>query len=137
MEEGLDRDILSTFFAAVHMFIFYPIVTVVGGLAIFCQAREINKVPFPNALSLHTLAMQAVIFTLIAVAWIWSLPFDYEEVRVRWGWRTLIMWYEYVGWVIVNAFIFALGQTALMVMAWRRSLMAKVIQSGETVPLLA
>jgi hypothetical protein len=120
----------------VHIAIFYPIVTALEMLAIFCQAREIKKVPFPNVLSVHTLAMQAFIFMLIAVAWIWNLPFDYKEFRGQWGWGTFAMWYSYVGWVIVNAFIFGLGQTALMIMALRYSSMANVIQCGETAPLL-
>ncbi|KAJ5493933.1 hypothetical protein N7463_010020 [Penicillium fimorum] len=136
MEKGLGRAILSAIFGMVHITIFYPIVTALGILAIFCQAREIQKVSFPNVLSVHTLAIQAVVFMLIAVAWIWNLPFDYEEFRGQWGWRTLAMWYSCVGWVIINAFIFGLGQTALVIMALRHPSMANVIQHGETAPLL-
>lgn len=92
--------------------------------------------PLPNALSVHSLAMQAVLFMLVAVAWIWSLPFEYQELRDHWNWTTFYMWYTYVGWVIVNAFIFALGQTALLVIALRHSPAANSIQHGETEPLL-
>lgn len=136
MEHGLDRNVLSAFFAIVHMIIIYPIVTGLGILAIFCQAREIYKVPFPNAISVYSLAMQAVVFMLVAMVWIWSLPFEYEELRWPWNWTTLYTWYIYIGLIIVNSFIFALGQAALLAMALRHSPVAHVVQDGETEPLL-
>ncbi|KAJ5957672.1 hypothetical protein N7501_011951, partial [Penicillium viridicatum] len=133
MKHTLDRNVLSTFFAIVYMGCIYPIVTGLGILAIFCQAREICKVPFPNALSVYSLAMRAVVFMLVAVAWIWSLSFDYDG---HWNWTTFYAWYTYVGWVIVNASIFALGQAALLVMALPHSSVAIALQHGETGPLL-
>jgi hypothetical protein len=81
MEKGLGRAILSCFSAMVHIIIFYPIVTILGMLAILCQVREIQKVPFSNVLRVHAPAMQAVVFMLIAVPWIWAIPFNYEEFR--------------------------------------------------------
>lgn len=133
MKHGLDRNVLSTFFAIVHMGCIYPIVTGLGILAMFCQAREICKVPFPNALSVYSLAMQAVVFMLVAVAWIWSLPFEYDG---HWNWTTFYTWYTYVGWAIENAFIFALGQAALLVMALRHSSVPIAVQHGEAEPIL-
>lgn len=105
------------------MVIVFPIITGLGILAIFLQARQIYKVPLPNALSVHSLAMQAVVFMLVAVAWIWSLPFEYEELIGRWNWTAVSMWYMFVGWVIVDTFIFALGQAALLVIARRPHLL--------------
>ncbi|KAH1290863.1 hypothetical protein KXX11_000487, partial [Aspergillus fumigatus] len=81
-----------------------------GVLGIFCQAREIMVAPFPNALSLQGLALQALIFTLISVTWIPSLPFPYEKLEGRYNWNTFTVWYGAVGFIIVNSFIFALGQ---------------------------
>ncbi|KGO39837.1 hypothetical protein PEXP_032520 [Penicillium expansum] len=104
--------------------------------SIFLQARQIYKVPLPNALSVHSLAMQAVVFMLVAVAWIWSVPFEYEELFGDWNWTSVGRWYVFAGWVIVDAFVFALGQAALLVVALRRSPAAIAIQDGETQPLL-
>ncbi|KAJ5518744.1 hypothetical protein N7453_001166 [Penicillium expansum] len=53
-----------------------------------------------------------------------------------WSWTAVGRWYVFVGWVIVDAFIFALGQAALLVMPLRRSPAVIAIQDGETQPLL-
>lgn len=94
--------------------------------------------PFPNALSLQGLALQALIFTLISVTWIPSLPFPYEKLEGRYNWNTFTVWYGAVGFIIVNSFIFALGQAVLLLLALHRSSLSKAtIQRGtETEPLL-
>lgn len=115
----------------------YPIITALGVLSVYRQAREIFAVTFPNALSLHGLGVQAVVFTLVSVAWIWSLPFPYEMLNGKVNWNIISAWYGMIGWVIVNSFVFALGQAVLLVLALHRSSSDKVtIQGGEIEPLL-
>lgn len=128
----------SAIFYGVHLICIYPILTALGVLGIFCQAREIMVAPFPNALSLQGLALQALIFTLISVTWIPSLPFPYEKLEGRYNWNTFTVWYGAVGFIIVNSFIFALGQAVLLLLALHRSSLSKAtIQRGtETEPLL-
>lgn len=53
------------------------------------------------------------------------------------NWNIFSVWYGAIGWVIVNSFVFALGQAVLLVLALHRSSSDKVaIQGGETEPLL-
>ncbi|KAF4220312.1 hypothetical protein CNMCM8980_007811 [Aspergillus fumigatiaffinis] len=116
----------------------YPILTALGVLGFFCQAREILVAPFPNALSLQGLAVQAVVFTLVSVTWIPSLPFPYEKLDGHYNWSTFTVWYGAVGFIIVDSFVFALGQAVLLLLALYRSSSSKAtVQRGtETEPLL-
>lgn len=116
-DEG--RRWLSAFYAALHFFLIFEIVTILGVLDIWRQAREIRAVPFPNALSLQSLCAQAIVFTLLMAVWIWSLPFPYDKLQGHWDWNTFSIRYGAIGWVIVDNFIFAVGQAALFVMAMR------------------
>ncbi|GFF25739.1 hypothetical protein IFM46972_01525 [Aspergillus udagawae] len=125
-------------FYGVHSFYIYPILTALGVLGISRQAREILVAPFPNALSLQGLALQALIFTLVSVTWIPSLPFPYEKLEGHYDWNTFTVWYGTVGFIIFDSFVFALGQTVLLLLALCRSSSSKAtIQQGtETEPLL-
>jgi hypothetical protein len=69
----------------------YPILTALRVWGIYRQACEIFVVPFPNALSLQGLAMQAIVFTLVPVTWILSLPFPYEKLDGRWDFNWAIV----------------------------------------------
>jgi hypothetical protein len=122
----------------VHYIYIHPVLTALGFLGIFCQAREILVAPFPNALSLQGLALQALIFTLVSVTWIPSLPFPYEKLEGYYDWNTFTMWYGIVGFIIVDSFVFGLGQAVLLLLALCRSSSSKAtIQRGtETEPLL-
>jgi hypothetical protein len=122
---------LSAAFYIVHSIFIYPILTALGVLGIFCQAREIFVAPFPNALSLQGLAVQAVVFTLVSVTWIPSLPFPYEKLDGHYNWNTFTVWYGAVGFIIVDSFVFALGQAVLLLLALHRSSASKAtVQRG-------
>ncbi|KAJ5199827.1 hypothetical protein N7491_009376 [Penicillium cf. griseofulvum] len=132
------RRMLSAAFYALHSMIIYPILTAIGVWGIYRQAREIWTVPFPNALSLKGLAMQAIVFMLVSVTWIWSLPFPYEKFSRRdLNWASLSVWYGVIGWIISDSFVFAVGQAGLLLLALYRSSSKASIQRGsETEPLL-
>ena len=83
-------------------------------LADYHNSRQLKHLPsssqdlcsaFPNSLSLQGLAVQAVIFTLISVVWIWCLPFPYHELKGN------------MGWIIVDSFVFAFGQAVVLALA--------------------
>jgi hypothetical protein len=115
----------------------WPILTFLGFWGIYCQAREILAVPFPNSLSLPGLAIQAFVFTLVSVTWIWSLAFPYETWNGEYSWNNFFGWYYTIGWIIIDNFVFALGQAVLLVLALHRSFSTKVSAGGgETEPLL-
>jgi hypothetical protein len=108
-------------------------------MGILCQACEILAVPFPNALSLQGLAVQAVVFTLVSVTWIWSLPCPYEKLKDHdLNCNVFFGWYATIGWIIVDSFVFSLGQAVLLVLALHRSSSSKATIQGrsETEPLL-
>ncbi|OOQ83240.1 hypothetical protein PEBR_36119 [Penicillium brasilianum] len=115
----------------------YPILTILGFMGIYHQAREILTTPFPNALSLSGLAAQALAFTLVSVTLIWALPFPYEKSDGVFNWRSFSVWYGVIGWIIVDNFVFALGQAVLLALGLHRSSSSKnVVLRGETEPLL-
>ncbi|KAH1275811.1 hypothetical protein KXW98_005372 [Aspergillus fumigatus] len=132
------QSLWSAIFYGVHSICIYPILTALGVLGIFCQAREILVTPLLNALSVQGLAMQALIFTLVSVTWIPSLPFPYEKLEGHYNWNTFTVWYGAVGFIIIDSFAFALGQAVLLLLALHRSSSSKAsIQRGtETEPLL-
>lgn len=116
----------------------YRILTALGVLGIYRQSREILAVPFPNALSLQGLAVQAAVFTLVSVMWIWSLPFPYEKLDGYLNWKIFSVWYGALGWIIIDNFVFALEQAVLLLLALHRSSSSKAsMQRGsEKEPLL-
>lgn len=137
--------LFSGFFYILHFLILFPLVTLSGIWSIYRQAREIYAVPFPSALSLQGLAVQAVVFSIVAVMWIFALPFPYDQGHF--GWKVLLEWYRAVGWLILDTLLYALGRLVLLAVALRRgeSASGSVGQSqpeddgegqGETEPLL-
>ncbi|KAJ5904642.1 uncharacterized protein N7473_001558 [Penicillium subrubescens] len=135
--QGLDQQFFASIFYAVHSMLIYPIFTILGFVGIYYQAREILTIPFPNALSLSGLAAQAVIFTLVSVTLIWALPFPYEKSDGEFSWRSFSVWYGVIGWIIVDNFVFALGQAVLLALGLLRSSSSNNgALGGETEPLL-
>jgi len=116
--------------------LFWPIVTFLCCFSIYRQTQEIRAAPFPNSLSLEGLAGQAVVFMLVSVAWIWCLPFPYQDLKGHVNWNTFSNWYGSIGWVIVNSFIFAIGQVILLILALRRRSSENIHREGETESLL-
>jgi hypothetical protein len=134
------RRFWSAVFYALHTMLVYPILTALGVWGIYRQAREILALPFPNALSLQGLAMQAIVFTPVSVTWIYSLPFPYEKFDGQrdLNWATFSIWYGAIGWIIIDSFVFALGQAVLLLLALHRSSSSKATtqRESETEPLL-
>lgn len=84
------------------------------------------------------LAVQAVVFAFIAIAWIGRLGFPWDKVdEFGPSLGLLTYWYQWVGWVTVDSAIFAVAQGVLFWLASRhqRGVGADAV-GGETEPLL-
>jgi hypothetical protein len=135
----------GAFFHGFHAIFIFPIVTILVIAAFFVQAREISDVDrgWPSSpsssLSVLGLAIQAVVFSLVALTWLWRLVFPWHLVDggvplTPSFWKS---WYELVGWVPGNNAFFAIVQAALFWVAWRRGRSGEsATSSGETEPLL-
>lgn len=121
------RWIIAIFFIT-HTFFINHVITVLAVVALFPQRREILSRLAPCALSTTSLAAQAVIFALVALAW---------TIRLSLPWSiSIVSWYRYllVGWAAVDNLIFAAVQTVLY---WTlRGLEVEGNTSNETTPLV-
>lgn len=130
---------LGAIYFVLHGMSLWPIISFLGRLSIYCQARKILVVPFPNSLNLQGLALQAIIFRLISVVWIWCLPFPQEHTKAHMDWNTFTVWHgSSMGRIIADSFISAFGHATLFVLAFCRASSDKLaMQRGcETEPLL-
>ncbi|PVH79612.1 hypothetical protein DL98DRAFT_516030 [Cadophora sp. DSE1049] len=127
----------GAFFTGVHSMFINPIVTILCIAALFVQARETNSRPDPGALSVLGLGIQAVVFVLVALAWLGRLTFPWDKLEGYSIISYLTMWYQLVGWVAVDTAIFAVVQGVLFWLASRRGRGAGAESvGGETEPLL-
>lgn len=126
-------------FHGVHTIFINPIVTVLILVSFVAQRDEILRHP-PGApsssFSLVGLAVQAAVFALLALTWMWRLVLPWNEsfdghpvASLAWA------WYQLVGFVAVDHVAFALVQAALLVVA--RSNPWLGFTNSETQPLLA
>ncbi|KAI1080219.1 hypothetical protein F5B20DRAFT_570592 [Whalleya microplaca] len=109
-----------------HTHFISPVVTAVGVLALFPQRREIRSRSDPGALSTRTLALQAGVFAVVGLSWLWRLPSP--------GGMPFTSWYPLAGWAPVNYIIFAAVQGILWWFATRQGRVKEA--DGETQTLL-
>lgn len=62
----------------IHQLNFSLVMPIAEGVEILIQAGHITSIQFSNALGLPGLAIQAVVFLVIAISWIWRIWFPYE-----------------------------------------------------------
>ncbi|RAH54250.1 hypothetical protein BO85DRAFT_480631 [Aspergillus piperis CBS 112811] len=124
--------------SGVHLILVNPVMTLLSFSAVFCQAPKLLKgVSPPRALSLPGLAIQAGVFTVLALSW----PFRFVYLDPDWNvfasWFALYTWYSSVGWTAVDCAVFALVQVILLWLACRNRKHWQLAEDGETEPLLA
>jgi hypothetical protein len=119
----------------IHSLYLSWIITGFNVAAIYYQAKTSLSRPQDQAVSHAGLAIQAVIFTCIAVSWIGRVEFPYEAYG-GFPWGALSTWYELVGWAAVDTGIFALGQAILLWVVSRHAASGSGAFDGETEPLL-
>lgn len=74
-----------------------------------------------------------MVFPVVTVTWIWRTPFPYDEID-RPTLSDLSVWYEFIGWFVVNNALFAADQLAIVWIAIHRGNWQAL--PGETEPLL-
>ena len=133
-----DRRWFAAFFATFHLMFVNPVVTIIGLASVFPQARAISSRKSPGstplaALSLWGLALQAIVFTVVGISWLFRLtvPKDFWQMSPI---RALMVWYQIVGWAAVDNLIFAFVQAVLYFIAYRHR--ATYGGGSETAPLL-
>jgi len=120
----------------VHTIFINPIVTFISFASLFAQARETLLQPSQGALSIAGLAIQAVVFAVVALYW----PLRMTIPREFWDMspvRSFITRYQLVGWAAVDNAVFAIVQAVLLWIAMhRRGGVKGMTTNGETAPLL-
>jgi hypothetical protein len=125
-------------FHGIHSMFINPFVTILGVAALFFQAREIFSRPreLPSSLSIVGLAVQAVVFALVVIAWPGRLVFPWGELDGRVTVGVLITWYQLVGFVAVDNAILAIVQAVLLFLMLYLGRGRNIVVSRETEPLL-
>jgi len=126
------REMMANFWFGVHAWLISRIVTLLGIAAIYFQAKAIRSRPWEHALSRTGLAVQACMFGLVAVSWVFRVEYTWPDWVA--GWDALMHWYMFVGWAAVDNVVFALGQGVLLWVVVRSG--ARVGEKGEMEPLL-
>jgi hypothetical protein len=108
-------------FAMFHALLINPIVTLIGAFSFFLQAAQTHHHHgTKSALSLWGLAVQTVVFALVAASWVWRVVYAKAWDPLFWNdgfWH----WYFNYGYPVVANGVFAAVQYGLLVFAvWRR-----------------
>jgi hypothetical protein len=109
-------------FGGTHALFINPIVTALGIVALFAQAQESLSRTSPGALSIAGLAVQALVFTVVGISWIFRLQVseDFQLGRMS-PIRAIVTWYQLVGWAVVDNLVFAFVQAAMWFLVSTRS----------------
>ncbi|OQD63043.1 hypothetical protein PENPOL_c010G04209 [Penicillium polonicum] len=132
----VERDVIF-FFMAVHSNLLFPFFTVIPlVIGFYRQARK----PTQN-LNLIGLKLQAAIFTLSAISWVFRLFFPWylyrEDPRGSWPLYSILpAWYQGVGFVAIDDVTFALGQGVLLYLGLRQQRRVEAADAARQ-PLLA
>lgn len=118
-----DREWYEVLFIAPLLYVVGPMVQILGLAALRAQAFEIRKArdsddAAADALSVRGLVVQAVVFFLVGISFVWRMRVPSEELDEHFV-VNLRLWYWTVGWATVNNLIFAGVQGGLAWIAWR------------------
>ena len=94
-----------------------PILTLLGVVAFIIQARVTWRTQELDALSELTLALQVIIFLLLAVSWPFRLILPPNMWSLGHQPAILLEWYPWVGWACVNSAVVAIGQATVLYVA--------------------
>jgi hypothetical protein len=121
-DSDTDREWYGVLFIAPMLYLVGPMVQILGFAALRAQALEIrsrnSSDAADSALSVRGLVVQAVVFLLVGISFVWRIRVPTEELDEHFI-VNLQMWYWTVGWATINNVIFAVAQCVLAWMAWR------------------
>ena len=120
-DSDTDREWYGVLFIAPMLYLVGPMMQILGLAALRTQALEIrskDSSAADSALSLRGLVVQAMVFLLVGISFLWRMRVPSEELDEQFL-VNLRMWYWTVGWATVNNVIFAVAQGVLAWMAWR------------------
>jgi len=127
-----DREWPYAILVGTMLFIFGPLVQLLGFAALGVQARETIARSSAGALSLRGLVVQAVVFLLVGVSFVFRVRLPSEELDEHWIVNARD-WYWKVGWATINNLVFALTQAVLAYIVLRQD----GTDSGERAALLS
>ena len=114
-----ERILYTAMLVGTMLFLFGPLVQLLGFAAMRVQARETIARGSAGALSVRGLVVQAVMFLLIGISFAFRLRLHTEELDKHWNVNAQD-WYWKVGWVTINNVVFALVQDVLAYIAFRQ-----------------
>ncbi|KAH8897577.1 hypothetical protein GQ53DRAFT_817870 [Thozetella sp. PMI_491] len=112
LEDPNGREWALAVFSAVHIILVNPVVTGLGIYSLFLQKSN------AAALSRDGLLGQAIVFTLVAMSWIWRVNFPAIPPN-QVSWSVFVSWYQVAGFAAVDNGVFALVQLILFSLAGR------------------
>lgn len=119
---------------SVHILFINPVVTILAIAAPIHQARKTLLEPSLGALSTVSLAVQAIVFAVVAVSWVARVVFPAMPAITP---GVVVTWYQLIGWAAVDNGVFAIGQAVIWFIATRKAgWRGENPSSGETEPLL-
>jgi hypothetical protein len=126
---------LPLLFGGPHLLYINPIITVAGIFSLLAQVTQMGPNISRSALSTDGLVAQAILFAIIGISWVFRLVPPGEFYDRRDSWTNWNMWFELVGWAVLDNLIFAFVQAAVFCIAWRRREDAAIVD--ERTSLLA
>jgi hypothetical protein len=105
--EGWVAAAFSFYFAC-----FVPISTGLICVSPILQRKVTEDHGAPGALSTNTLLLQAILYPLLGISWIWRLPVSQENWQLSLP-KALLRWYFLAGWSSVDSIAFAVVQAYL------------------------
>jgi hypothetical protein len=128
----------SSFLGFFHAGYVSPFATVLGIASLFTQARILlYHRRAPGALSFTGLFVQATVFTLVGVSWIFRLTTEGLELGTYTPIQAVWVWYELVGWAVIDNLEFAVVQGTLAFLVFgRKRWSVDAAAVDETTPLV-
>lgn len=114
----------------IHYLGILPASTILAVAGVVPQVREMRSRTDARALSLPGLAVQAVVFSLVAISWM--VRVKYPPYLPSW-----VEWYWLIGWPVVNNGLFAFAQGVLLWIVMRRPGDDELPDDDERSPLLS
>lgn len=87
-----------------------PVMLLLAIIAAAVQVTVAQRAPAVSALSTAAIKSQAVLYTLLAIAWLFRMPA--LDTRDEWD---AILWYPLQGWPCVNNALLAVQQVVILV----------------------